>query len=89
MEYSQTCQIRLRMVRNIGLNPYSNGILTDFFADLQYLAYQVGLNPYSNGILTDETRINLGHWGESLNPYSNGILTDPVIGAPTFYAEKS
>ena len=52
MEYSQTCQIRLRMVRNIGLNPYSNGILTDYFV-INLNFKNMGLNPYSNGILTD------------------------------------
>ena len=53
MEYSLTEFKRSGVMSGICLNPYSNGILTDYC----YVPKMIGrfdcLNPYSNGILTD------------------------------------
>ena len=36
-----------------GLNPYSNGILSDWWMRLMMRGWIFCLNPYSNGILSD------------------------------------
>ena len=76
MEYSQTEAILVRYNRAKGLNPYSNGILTDKTRK-DIMKNNKCLNPYSNGILTDTLGYCLQCFQKNrLNPYSNGILTD-------------
>ena len=52
MEYSLTRKSTLTGSGLGCLNPYSNGILTDFAFTLAHFGNK-SLNPYSNGILTD------------------------------------
>ena len=53
MEYSQTSVEVEFEGKNYSLNPYSNGILTDFSKSSKNDLWTNCLNPYSNGILTD------------------------------------
>ena len=53
----------------MGLNPYSNGILTDLSAEVVDKKARC-LNPYSNGILTDNLSESELHFLSSIFSYS-------------------
>ena len=75
MEYSLTYEVNLGGETYMGLNPCSNGILSDIsYTDGEYL--QESLNPCSNGILSDLSSFFSYYGGFCLNPCSNGILSD-------------
>ena len=76
MEYSQTVKQPVQRERSSCLNPYSNGILTDYETEYLDYAQQVVLililMEYSQTLKREEIIIPK----LCLNPYSNGILTD-------------
>ncbi len=62
MEYSLTSSAQSKWIEDSGLNPYSNGILSDSFLKGESEGYD-RLNPYSNGILSD-TYVPNTLWGK-------------------------
>ena len=76
MEYSQTESIHWSDNQIRGLNPYSNGILTDimlcYLQSVRIIVLILILMEYS------QTKIQklIKERQHRLNPYSNGILTD-------------
>ena len=76
MEYSLTLEIPLSKSVTFSLNPYSNGILSDYALAGWNIRKDLCLNPYSNGILSDIIDLDRHDEEAGLNPYSNGILSD-------------
>ena len=60
------------------LNPYSNGMLTQFSTWGKRILHLSCLNPYSNGMLTQLNPSLHLNTPLSLNPYSNGMLTQHI-----------
>ena len=80
MDYSLSIQAALWLVCTACLNPYSNGLLSEFSIILQDGMRIGGLNPYSNGLLSEliqAWRLRLLH--RCLNPYSNGLLSEKQV----------
>ena len=75
MEYSQTTLKTTMNLRLSGLNPYSNGILTNYMYDYENERREVLIL-----ILMEYSQTSQSHtwdYGNTrLNPYSNGILTN-------------